>query len=280
MGVSPAGHDVRIERPWSLGNRSGGLLLALLVPAILVLDYSGGRDFSLRLFYLVPTGLAAWSFGARAGYAVGLVAAAYWAFVGFAIRQPSSPFGSLAWDVMTTSGLFLFVAFIVGRHRAFVDELIDSARLDAASGALSKRELARVLETEVRRSRRYARPLGLAVLDAASAKEFARKGAEFLPAVVRAIQGHVRDSDCVGRIEERRLAVVFVECSAEEALVAARRLREMLPATVKLGSGMPAVGLVTYGGASIASASELVQLAAAELETAQRGAGLSQHPVP
>jgi GGDEF domain-containing protein len=245
-----------------------------------VLDYSAGRDFSLRLFYLVPTGLAAWSFGARAGYAVGLVAAAYWAFVGFAIREPHSPVTALVWDVATTAGLFLFVAFIVGRHRAFVDELLASARVDLASGALSKREFMRLLEAEVRRSRRYRRPLAVAVLDATSAREFGRKGAEFLPAVVRAIHGHVRDSDCVGRIEERRLAVVFVECSAEEAMTAARRLREMLPGTVKLGAGPPAIGLVSYAGASVTTGPELMSLAAAELETAQRGAGLSEHPVP
>lgn len=169
--MSSGHHDARIERPWSLPESTGGVLLAILVAAILVLDYTAGRDFSLHLFYLVPTGLAAWSFGARAGYAVGLMAALYWAFVGFATRHPNAAAVSLAWDVASTIALFLFFAFVVGRHRAFVDNLLATARIDASSGALAKREFERLFESEVRRARRYRRPLAICLIEAASARE-------------------------------------------------------------------------------------------------------------
>jgi diguanylate cyclase (GGDEF)-like protein len=280
MGVSQSDHDVRIERPWSLNERTGGVLLMLLVPAILVLDYTAGRDFSLHLFYLVPTGLAAWSFGSRAGYAVGLMAAAYWAFVGFATRQPYAAWSSLAWDVATTVALFLFFAFVVGRHRGFVDGLLESARLDTASGALSKREFSRLFETEVRRARRYRRPIALAVLDATTAKEFGRKGQEFLPAVVRAVQGHIRDSDSVARIADRRLAVILVECRSAEALMVVQRLQENIATIVRIDAGPPAIGLVSYAGGGPATAAELLQIAQSELAIAQGRTGISEQQVP
>lgn len=273
MTISQGDHDSRITRPWSLDERSGTILLVILVPAILVLDYTAGRDFSLHLFYLVPTGLAAWSFGGRAGCAVGLVAAAYWAFVGFATRQPNAPAMSLAWDVLSTVLLFLFFAYVVARHRAFVDNLLEMARIDTVSGALSKREFGRVFESEVRRSRRYRRPLALAMFDVA-AKDMGRKGADFLQAVVRAVQLQVRDSDSVGRISDRRLAIVLLECRPAEALVVSTRIRDGV--TAALNVAPPAVGVASYGGNGVVTAPDLMQIASNQVGIAQGGSGQSE----
>ena len=66
----PGDHDLRLAVPWSLDDRAGVALILLLVPALLVLDYQAGRDFSLHLFYLLPIALSAWTFGASAGLAV------------------------------------------------------------------------------------------------------------------------------------------------------------------------------------------------------------------
>lgn len=273
MTVSQGDHDVRITRPWSLDERSGTVLLVILVPAILVLDYVSGRDFSLHLFYLVPTGLAAWSFGGRAGYAVGLVAAAYWAFVGFATRQPNAPVASLAWDVLSTVMLFLFLAFVVARHRAFVDNLLELARIDAGSGALSRREFGRILEAEVRRARRYKRPVALALFDVA-AKDMGRKGSDFLQALVRSVQAQLRDSDSVGRISERRIAILLIECRPPEALVVGTRVRENVAAALKVAA--PAIGIASYGGAAATKEPDLTQVASNQLAIAQGGSGMSE----
>src|SRR5512141_609023 len=158
-------HDAKVLAPWELSDRTGALALFALVPAILVFDYLSVRDYSLHLFYLVPTGLAAWNFGARAAYAVAAIAGLYWAWVGYGIHYPRAAAGTLAWDVASTVALFLFFAWVIARHRRLHDALLESARLDLASGALSKRELLRLFDTEVRRSRRYKRPLALALFD-------------------------------------------------------------------------------------------------------------------
>lgn len=275
MSLSAGDHVVRIGRPWSMSERTGSLLLMLLVPAILVLDYTAGRDFSLHLLYLIPTGLAAWSFGARTGYAIGLVASAYWAFVGFATYHPSASAASLAWDVASTLALFLFVAFVVARHRSFVDELLEMARLDAASGALSRREFLRLFETEVRRARRYSRPLAMAMFDVGNPKEWAAMGERVMPAVVRAVQAQTRDSDAVGRVGDRRLGVILVECPAGEAFRVADRIRDGLAAALGVKSP-PALGLASYSGANTVTAPDLLQIASAQLAIAQGGSGLSE----
>lgn len=277
MATPQAEHDVLVARPWSLEERWGPMHLGLLVAAILVLDYTAGRGFSLHIFYLVPTGLAAWSFGARAGVAVGLVAAAYWAFVGYSTRQPEAAAGALAWEVGSIIALFLVFAFIVARHRAFVDQLLESARIDQASGALSRREFQRLFETEVRRARRYRRPLALAVFDVTDAKDFGKRGPEFLPGVVRAVQTQLRDSDSIARIDVRRLAVILVECASPEALSVLTRLRENVPGTIRMAA--PAMGLVTYAGGGPSGAAELVLAATAQLAAAQATNGVSEQKV-
>ena len=273
MSNAKAEHDVLVARPWSLEEKFGPILLAFLVASILVLDYTAGRGFSLHIFYLVPTGLAAWSFGARAGYAVGLVAAAYWAFVGYSMRQPYASASSLAWEVASIVVLFLVFAFIVARHRAFVDQLMESARTDQASGALSKREFMRLFETEARRARRYRRPLALAIFDITDAKDFKKRGREFLPAVVRAIQQQVRDSDSIARIGERRFAVILVECASPEAVSVATRLRDGIPGAIRIAP--PAMGLVTYAGGGPTMAADMLQAATEQLGNAQAKGGVS-----
>src|ERR1700694_1156472 len=66
----------RASPPWSIHPRSGMILLVLLFFALIFLDYRAGPGFSLRLFYLVPTALAAWVLGLRAGIMVAIGAAA------------------------------------------------------------------------------------------------------------------------------------------------------------------------------------------------------------
>ena len=59
MSLTPNDHDLRIDSPWTLGERSALVILVALIPTILVLDHLSGREVSLHLFYVVPVALAA-----------------------------------------------------------------------------------------------------------------------------------------------------------------------------------------------------------------------------
>lgn len=273
MSLTPEDHDLRIDSPWSIGERSGLILLVALVPAILVLDFVAGRGISLHLFYLVPVALAAWNLGARAGFAIAGAAGAAWAFVAIASRGPADPWGLVAWDILSTVALFLFVARLVARHRGFVDGLRALARLDGETGALSRREFDRLIEAEVRRSRRYRRPMALVLFDLGEAKG---EGRGHIAAAARAMQSQVRDCDSVARLAPRRFAVLLVECKAPEPLAVVERLRLTLMANLALRKQDLAIAVATYGGSLPASSASLMALAENHINLARSGTGVAE----
>lgn len=273
MALTTADHDLLIDSPWSIGERSGLLILVALVPAVLVLDFVAGREVSLHLFYVVPVALAAWILGRGAGYAIAVAAGMSWAFVAIASRGAGQSLGPVAWDVASTFALYLFVGHLVARHRAFVEGLRGLARVDAETGALSRREFDRLLEAEVRRSRRYRRPLALLVFDLAEARG---EGPGTLAAVVRGILTHVRDCDSVSRLAPRRLAVLLVECKPPEPMLVVERLREGLATQQRVRGQDMAIAVATYGGSLPASAASLLALAENHINLARGGSGVAE----
>lgn len=270
-------HDLRIDPPWSIGERSGVLILVILVPTILVLDLVAGRGFSLQLFYLLPITLGAWVFGERAGYLLAAATGISCAVVAVGTRGPYDSPLAAAWEIASTFALFAFVAHLVARQRRFVEAVRAHARLDPESGALSRREFDRSFEDEVRRARRYRRPVALVVLDLGDTK--GRKPAH-LAAVTRTARSLVREGDAVARITGRRFALVLVECHSQEALEVADRLRAGL-ANLPGQAGQPiAIGFATYGGASPTAGVDLLRIAERDANLDKRGTGLDETHIP
>lgn len=276
MPLTEADHDLRLDAPRVLGERAGMLILIVLVPAILVLDYLSGRQFSLHLFYIVPVGLASWSLGAKAGYTIAGAATASIAFVAYASRPPGGGLGLTVWEILWSLGLFVFVAFLVARHRRFVEGLHALARVDNESGALSRREFERVFESEVRRARRYGRSVAVVLAELGESRDGAARARSFLPAIVRAVQAQVREGDSVARLAPRRFAILLIECPLEEAIAVSRRVRESLVGNLRLRKGAVAFGVAGYSGGSHSSAADLMALAESHLLLAKGGAGIAE----
>ncbi|MBL0142417.1 MAG: GGDEF domain-containing protein [Betaproteobacteria bacterium] len=273
MSLTPGDHDLVIGSSWSLGQRSGLLLLAMLVPAILLFDFVSGKGVSLQLFYLVPVGIAAWTLGARAGYAIAAATGLSWAFVALASRGMESTLGALAWEIGSTFGLYLFVAHVLTRHRRFMEGLRATARVDGETGALSRREFDRILDSEVRRSRRYRRPLALLLFDIA---EVRGQAAGHLAAAVRSLQAQAREVDSVARIADRHFAVLLIECKEPEPTLVYERLRDVLVTNLRLAATDVAAGLVIYRGASVISGGTLLALAESHAALAKTGTGFAE----
>lgn len=276
MALTPSDHDLVIDSPWTLGERSALVILVALIPAILVLDQLSGREVSLHLFYVVPVALAAWTLGRSAGYVIAVAAGVAWAFVAIASQSRGHLVVGVAWDILSTFVLYLFVAHLVIRHRQFVEALRALARLDARTGALSRREFDRVLDAEASRSRRYRRPIALAVFDLADIRG---EGPGHLPAFVRELRAHVRECDSVARLSERRFAVLLVECRAPEPTLAVERLRAGLATSLRLRPQDVAIAVATYGGSLPASASSLLALAENHIQLARSGTGVAETQV-
>ena len=270
----PSGdHDLRLAMPWSLDDRAGVALIVLLVPALLVLDYQAGRDFSLHLFYLLPIAISAWTFGASMGLAVAGLSWAFYAYVAFAMRFVGQSTGSAWWEAATGAMLFAGIAVIVSHHRRFVHAAAALARLDHESGALSAREFERLLNVEVRRSRRYNRAFSLMLLTDITRKN-AGKPKGFVPALARLAKANIREGDSLARLAEAKFAVLMVECPGEQAIVVAERMRKLLGENFpKLDPAGFAVSLASYGGRTPLSAGDLLQAAEARLNTSRADPG-------
>lgn len=273
MPLTRYDHNLRIEPSETIGERAGLLIIFVLVPVVLALDIVAPRSFSLQVFYLLPIALGAWVLGDRAGYGLALVTGVSCAVVAFGTRAPSDGALATAWEIGSTFALFLFVAYLVAKQRRYVHTVRTHARLEAESGALSRREFDRLLEEEVRRARRYRRALALVVFDIGDVR--GRKRGHF-PAIVRVLRPLLREGDCVARLTQRRFALLLVERRSNEALEAADELRTLLAGVPGQDAQPVAVGFATYGGTQPTSGADLLKLAERDTNLSRSGSSLEE----
>jgi GGDEF domain-containing protein len=148
--------------------------------------------------------------------------------------------------------------------------------VDGETGALSRREFDRLLEAEMRRTRRYRRPMVLAVFEIGEVKN---EGPGHLPAVARSLEAHVRDCDSVSRIAPRRFGVLLVECKAPENTLVVERLREALVANLRLRNDDLAIAVASYKGSQPSSSASFMALAENHLNLARSGPGIAETSV-
>ncbi len=134
---------------------------------------------------------------------------------------------------------------------------------DAETGVLSHRALMLVLEPQVSRSRRYSNPLSVVVLELEGA------GADALRRAARALKGHLRWADVVGRDEQGRFVLVLPETPAEAAEAIAAKIDHALAVDGAACHYRLGVAQWRLGD----DAADLLHRAAAELASGQAAAG-------
>jgi two-component system cell cycle response regulator len=176
----------------------------------------------------------------------------------------------------------------VGTLAAFAAKLRDGAeKMAELEAALSTRRqagghdlafLKRLLFVEVRRSRRYAYPLSLALLEVdgwrALAAQLAPEARTALLAdLLRLVTHSLRDIDLAVPLTGERLVVLLPHTRAEGGLRVARRLC----AKIRERGGAPAltasVGVATHGGDGTVSFGGLVKRAGEALARAREAGG-------
>lgn len=116
-----------------------------------------------------------------------------------------------------------------------LEEITLLSNTDALTGIPNRRSFFEALEREVKRSRRYHRPLALLVLDLDHFKRVNdswghQVGDRLLEHVAAIIGKTVRNTDAAGRIGGEEFAVVLTETNRDQAAKAAERLRRALAA--------------------------------------------------
>jgi diguanylate cyclase (GGDEF)-like protein/PAS domain S-box-containing protein len=122
------------------------------------------------------------------------------------------------------------VLFDISERKALEEELKRLATTDSLTGARNRRFFMSVADEEMRRARRYNRPLAMLMMDidhfkAVNDTHGHPTGDETLRAVTRACISILRENDRFGRLGGEEFAAILPETTSEAALEVAERLR-------------------------------------------------------
>lgn len=114
-----------------------------------------------------------------------------------------------------------------------LEELEKASLRDPVTDLFNQRTFLRKLEYELRRAKRYKRPLSLMVITIDNMNALKRQYGQMIvddvmKAAARTIEHCVRDVDIAGRAEGMRMGVIFPETYSSRAMIVAERLRERI----------------------------------------------------
>jgi diguanylate cyclase (GGDEF)-like protein len=152
-------------------------------------------------------------------------------------------------------------------HARLFNEMQTQAMTDALTGLHNHRSFQERLEREVRFSDRTNTPLSLVLLDLDTLKHINdthghRSGDAALRYVARTMQTTVRDVDICARYGGDELVIILTQCSGDDAIEIAERLREAIASTPvpNIGQVTASIGVASYpSGAK--NKKELVEMA-------------------
>lgn len=141
------------------------------------------------------------------------------------------------------------------RNAHLLDRLRSRASIDALTGCLNRRGFNEVLETEILRCRRYARPFSVVLLDLDYFKQLNDDwghdvGDEALKRVGAMLMKSLRGTDRVCRYGGEEFALLLPETSKEDGIKLAERIRHRV-AAVELPDGVERQLTASFGVASL-----------------------------
>ena len=240
----------------SLNRLPKPMLLGIALFSVLAIGWIRrltGPEFALSLLYLVPIVSVTWTAGSLWGIAMALISTASWLLADLSMlgrfSHAAIPLLNEAFRLM----VFLFIVFIIARHRAILDRHQELAMLDPLTGAANRRAFFRLAGTELDRCRRYNHPFSIMVIDIDDFKQINdtlghHAGDQLLSTVVETINTHVRAIDIVARFGGDEFVVLLVRTDEVTAGPVTRKLQNQLLATMD-SNRWPvtfSIGVATY----------------------------------
>ncbi len=155
--------------------------------------------------------------------------------------------------VAIIGGLVVFVILPIMRRIADqTKELIDLARTDPLTGCHNRRSFLRESESEFNRFRRYGADMSVIMLDIDNFKKINdtyghAAGDEVIRRLAQICIDNIRKSDVLGRLGGEEFAILMPETSAENAQIAAEKLRTALEDTPVAFNGHDITFTVSLG---------------------------------
>jgi len=261
-------------------NRPGS---SVVVPAIVLVLLLGFAEHSLGVaapmwtLHLAPVALAARYARPRDAAFVGATSVLVW---GILLMPVAGTTASLTLGVVDLS-MRIFVLGLCGmgisawtrslQHRGVL------AHTDRATGVLSEQAFLDLLERELERARRYARPFSLSQisidnLPAPTQRQDVDAAEEMIRAVAGAVASEVRTIDAVGRIRVAEFAILLPETGAAGLETVIARILDRcntLDCAGAIGQPKLSIGAVTWLHSEL-SFSQLLQRTHQLLFSAQR----------
>ena len=230
-------------------------VVALGLAGIPAADYLLGPQLSLAFFYLLPVGVAAWSFGFGAGAAVAVAAAAGWGVADLAAGREYAHQVGAWWNGGMRLGLLLVLALLVASVRRMLEAERQGAATDALTGIANRRTLLEAVAGEIRRSARTGIPSSVAYLDLDDFKDLNDReghgaGDEALRRVADELRRACRAGDLAARLGGDEFAVLLVGADRNKAMLVVQRLHASLTAVLTergWGTGV-SVGVACFTG--------------------------------
>ena len=227
-----------------------GALFAALTGAIYAVNLLTPSTVRLGILYLVPILLATWYQGVWWGIA--FLAASMLLRIPVELGQQPD---ATVLSSLVNQGSFAAVAGIAMAAfrsiRRTQTQLEDLVIHDPLTRVLNARAFSDRLGQELRRNRRYGRPLSLLYLDLDDFKivndsHGHQTGDAVLRLVAEAIRGAVRQADIVGRMGGDEFAVLMPETASDVAEAATERLAKSLRAAFQGNPSVTAsIGIVS-----------------------------------
>lgn len=207
------------------------ILIGSVFAVVLIgyLDNLTKEENSIYVYYALPIALSSWFVGNRAGYITAVASALAWFLVDF--RGDSGTPALHIWNVCVRLTFFVSMAFVLSTLKTTLDLQKELASQDSLTGLSNRRAFFEIAEFEIKRLRRYARPLTLAYMDlddfkAVNDQRGHEEGDRLLIAVAEAFRRCTRVTDAVARLGGDEFVVLLPETGEEAAFTAVQKFHQ------------------------------------------------------
>jgi diguanylate cyclase (GGDEF)-like protein len=212
--------------------RTAALVGIVLLTVLGALDHFTGRDVDFFILYLFPVLLVTWFGSRRLGEIFSIVGALESVLADHLLGIYSSS-AILSWNMLVRLTFFVIVVALVDRLRSVLEYEATLSSTDPLTGVSNRRSFNKRIDGELRRARRYCRPLSLVYVDIDDLKSVNDRaghaaGDKLLKGVADVLRKTVRASDVPARLGGDEFVVVLPELSHERAKEFVGRLNDVL----------------------------------------------------
>jgi diguanylate cyclase (GGDEF)-like protein len=210
-------------------NRITNLFFGLFCACIVIyLDFIDAQEYQFAFFYLFPVGFTTWFAGQSFGLFIALFCSIAWT-----IDNHTHYTASLIWNSLSTIGIFVIISILVNKVRIMWEHEHQQSRRDFLTGFLNTRAFHEILDYELTRLTREAKPLSLAYFDLDNFKQINDmfghlQGDELLKCIASSLSGCLRKTDVIARIGGDEFVILLPATDQEAVKIAIHKILESL----------------------------------------------------